>query len=40
MDGWFKSGDVGFIDEHNQLHVVGRKVHMLRVSDDDGDKVD
>lgn len=38
-DGWYKSGDVGFFDGTRRLLVVGRKVHMLKVVDERGEKV-
>jgi fatty-acyl-CoA synthase len=30
-DGWFYTGDTGFIDEHNQIMFVGRLKDMLKV---------
>lgn len=39
-DHWFKSGDVEFFDDKNQLHVIGRKGHILLVADKQGETVD
>ena len=29
--GWFRTGDLGFLDEADRLHVVGRRKEMLKV---------
>ena len=31
-DGWYKTGDLGFIDEHGSVHVKGRKKDMIVLS--------
>ena len=28
-DGWFKTGDVGKVDEHNYVHIVGRSKDLI-----------
>jgi acyl-CoA synthetase (AMP-forming)/AMP-acid ligase II len=30
-DGWLRTGDLGFVDEHRRLHFVGRLKEMLKV---------
>jgi len=32
-DGWFKTGDYGFVDEEGYLHVLGRKDEMINMVD-------
>jgi fatty-acyl-CoA synthase len=29
--GWFRTGDLGFLDDADRLHVVGRRKEMLKV---------
>jgi long-chain acyl-CoA synthetase len=32
-DGWFKTGDYGFVDDEGYLHVLGRKDEMIDMGD-------
>jgi len=32
-DGWFKTGDYGFVDEEGYLHLLGRKDEMINMVD-------
>lgn len=36
-DGWFRTGDLGYLDQHNHLHVVGRVSTMIKT--EGGEKV-
>ena len=29
-DGWFHTGDVGFVDEHAEVHWTGRRTEMIK----------
>lgn len=29
-DGWFRTGDVGYVDEHGEVHWTGRRTEMIK----------